>query len=166
MGRGGGGFGLLVRCYAPAQLSDSESYSESICCFWVPGNLSGRVLTGEKDRWENGGGRSLTSRCLLFVRSSLEAFGGCLVQQRGVEATEKELRGHPQTKRKQKRTSLQVNSERQLAGSWGKLRFQTINHHSLLKSNKAVAYSTTFTSRKISSFVLCWSYFTLQAYKF
>lgn len=43
--------GLPASCCAPARLSDSESYSESICCFWVPENLSGRVLTGEKDRW-------------------------------------------------------------------------------------------------------------------
>lgn len=48
---------------------------------------------GERGGW---GGGAFTSRCLLFVRSSLEA----LVQQRGGEATEKELCGHPQTKQK------------------------------------------------------------------
>lgn len=42
---------------------------------------------------------------------------GCLVQQRGGEATEKELCDHPQTKQKAERTSLQVNSEKQLAVS-------------------------------------------------
>lgn len=132
MGRGGG-FGLLVRCYAPARLSDSESYSESICCFWVPGNLSGRVLAREKDRWENRVDQA-SPLAVFYLSVHPWRLLDCLVQQRGGEATEKELCSHPQTKQKQKRTSLQVNSGKQLAGSWGRLRFQTINHHSLLKS--------------------------------
>lgn len=78
----------------------------------------------------------------------------CLVQQRGGEATEKGALRPSTDKAKAERTSLQVNSEKQLPGSRGELRFQTINHHSLLHNNKDVAHSTTFTSRSISYFVL------------
>lgn len=78
----------------------------------------------------------------------------CLVQQRGGRG-DRERALRPSTdKAKAERTSLQVNSEKQLAGSRGKLGFQTINHHSLLHNNKDVAYSTAFTSRSISYFVL------------
>lgn len=99
------------------------------------------------------GGPSLTSRCLLFVRSSLEAFGPLGTTKRGRGDRERALR--PSTdKAKAERTTLQVNSEKQLAGSRGKLRFQTINHHSLLHSNKDVAYSTAFTSQSISYLIL------------
>lgn len=62
---------LRESCKAPAWLSDNESYSESICCFWEPGNLSGRVLTGETQRWKNGGTEphlSLSSICLSIPR--------------------------------------------------------------------------------------------------
>lgn len=46
------------------------------------------------------GGPSLTSRSLLFVRSSLEAFGLLGTTKKVGEATKKELCGRPQTKQK------------------------------------------------------------------
>lgn len=53
-------------------------------------------------------------------------------------------------KAKAERTGLQVNTVKQLAGSRGKIRFQTINHHSLLhNNNKDVAYSGAFTTNSI-----------------
>lgn len=101
------------------------------------------------------GGPHLTSRCLPFVCSSLEAFGLLGTTKRGRGDREGALRTSTD-KAKAERTSLQVNSEKQLAGSWGKLRFQTINHHSLLHNNKDVVYSTVFSthSQSISYFLL------------
>lgn len=52
---------------------------------------------------------ALTSRCLLFVRSSLEGiFFSFLVLQRGGEATERALRPSADKAGAEKRTSLLV----------------------------------------------------------
>jgi len=67
----------------------------------VPGNLSGRVLARERDRWETGGTEPHLSRCLLFVCSSLEAFGLLGATKRGRSDRESSA-ANPQTKHRRK----------------------------------------------------------------
>lgn len=114
-------------------------------------------------------GPSLTCRSLLFVSSSLEAFGllgttkGFVRGEAGMGrggGTGRERAPRPSTdKAEEERTSLQVNSEEQLAWSRGKLRFQTINDHSLLHSNKDVDNTVEnilfCTKATLKAFIFC-----------
>lgn len=134
MGEGGRGFGLLLRCYAPARLSDSESYSESVCRFeWLETCLAecsqGRELdvrTGD------------TASPPPFVCPSLEA-PGLLGTTKG-KGRQRTALQRSTDKASAERTSLQVNSQEQLVGNWGQLRFPTVNPQ-LLHNKDMKCYS-------------------------